>query len=118
MLKNHMNKTAKYLAYRKQLPWKRVRQIGYDKKLKLPIFTELTYDYFVNNLDMEWYFIYKGMSIDVATHGSKDKPIYELTLNGYDENKAVRYEFTSSRALLEAKIDGKTIKEIWEDLEN
>lgn len=80
--------------------------------------TELTYDYFSLHLDHEWWFRFRDHTIDIATHYD-GKKVYELNIDGYDEDCAVRFEFDSPQELLAcAKIDGKTLKEIWEDLEN
>lgn len=125
--KNKLNKikkekkkkeTEKYGVYEKQKKWKLSVQIGYDKKTKIPIFSELTYDYFVSHLGDEWHFTYNNIPIDIACHGQGDSIIYELNINGYNEEKAIRYEFNSSTDLLSAKIEGKTLKELWDNLEN
>ena len=98
---------------------KRKFQVGYDRKLKKPIFEELTYEFFAQHIDYEWFFYYGKQTIDIACHGSFKNVVYELNINGYDEDIAIRYEFNSPEELLEnGKIDGKTLKEIWEDLEN
>lgn len=97
---------------------KKMVQIGYDKKLKQPIMQELTYDFFADNLGWEWFFKFKDKTIDIAWHEENGKVVYELNINGYDED-ARRYEFNSAEKLLEkGQIDGKTIKEIWNELEN
>lgn len=97
---------------------KRVYQVGYDKKLKKPIFNELTYDFFVENLGWEWDFIYGDTTIDIACHKDGDKTVYELTINAYSEDY-IYQEFDTPEELLEkGLIYGKTLKEIWEDLEN
>lgn len=112
------NDVEKYDMYKKQKKWKLSIQIGYDKKTKTPIFSELTYDYFVSHLADEWHFTYNKIPIDIACHGQGDSIIYELNINGYNEEKAIRCEFNSSTALLSAKIEGKTLKELWNNLEN
>lgn len=98
--------------------YKRKRQIGYNKKNKKPIYEELTYEYFSNHLDDEYYFRYKELTIDIAFHYKNSKKIYELNINGYDED-ATHYSFDSAHELLlNGKVEGKTIIEIWEELEN
>lgn len=98
--------------------YKRKYQVGYDKTLKQPIYKELTYDFFAENLDWEWNFNYNGYTIDIAWHKEKEKAVYELNINGYKEN-ALRYSFDTPEELLEKGcVDGKTLKEIWNDLEN
>lgn len=86
----------------------------YDSK-KRP--QDLTYDYFAKHLDYEWHFKYKNHTIDIATP-IDGKKIYELNIDGYDEEFAIRYEFDSPQSLLRCdKIDGNTLKDIWEDLQ-
>ena len=98
---------------------KRKFQVGYDKNTKTPIFEELTYEFFSQHIGYEGFFYYGNQTIDIACHGSFDNVVYELNINGDDEDKAIRYEFNSPEELLKnGKIDGKTLKEIWEDLEN
>lgn len=95
---------------------KKTVQISYDKKLKKPIFEELTYEFFAEHLDWEWFFTYKDKSINIAWHKDGDKVIYELNIKNYDKN-VMCYEFDTPKDLLEnGKIDDKTIKEIWIDL--
>ena len=81
---------------------------------------ELTFEKFVDGLynAQEYFFRYGDMSIDVAFHFSKGNKIYELNINGYQDD-AKRYEFSSVEELLSAKVvDGKSIKDIWDELEN
>ena len=78
---------------------------------------DMTYEYFSKHLDYEWHFRYKNHTIDIAIH-IDGKKIYELNIDGYDEEFAIRLEFDSPQALLKCnQIDGKALKDIWEDLE-
>lgn len=95
--------------------WKRsLIYIQCGKKIE----EELTYEKFVKTIDNEYWFKYKDKTIDIAFHHEQDKKIYELNINGYEKD-AMRYEFNSPEELLEnGRVDGKTLKDIWEDLEN
>ena len=55
----------------------------------IPIFSELTYDYFVSHLGDEWHFTYNNIPIDIACHGQGDSIIYELNINGYNESNCL-----------------------------
>ncbi len=97
---------------------KKTVQIGYNKQLKKPILQELTYDFFAKNVGWEWFFRYGDKTIDIAWHKDGNKAVYELNINGYDKD-AICYEFETAEELLEkGRIDGKSLKEIWEELEN
>lgn len=81
---------------------------------------ELTYERFLEGINgiMEYFFNYKDMTIDIAFHYEQNRKIYELNINGYTDN-AERYQFNSCEELLECRvIEGKTLSEIWPDLEN
>lgn len=96
---------------------KRKIQTGYDRKLKKPIFEELTYEKFVENIDNELSFIYKNINIDIAFHYEGKKKVYELNLNDY-EKTTHQYFNSADELLMNARIEGKSIKEIWNELEN
>lgn len=82
---------------------------------------ELTYELFKKNVlegNYEDSFRFKDFTFDIAFHFNGKMKIYELNINGYDED-ATHYFYNSAEELLEnGRIDGKTIKEIWNDLEN
>ena len=81
---------------------------------------QLTYEKFVDCLkrNFEFFFTYNNKTIDVAYHFINDEKIYELNINGY-ESEALYFEFKSAEELLtNAKIEGKTLFEIWDELEN
>lgn len=89
------------------------RQTGYDKKLKTPIYEQLTYQFFSEHVDHEYWFKYKNQTIDIANFEKDGKIIYHISIDGQHQ------EFNSPEELLvNGRIDGKTIKDIWEDLEN
>ena len=97
--------------------WK--RSIVYTQLGKI-VEEELTYDKFVSGLKQNWeyYFNYNNATIDIAFHYEDGKKIYELNINGYWDN-AERYYFSSVDKLVDSKvIDGKSLSEIWEELEN
>lgn len=78
-----------------------------------------TFDRFVEGLNgnSEYFFTCKGLTIDIAFHFEDTAKVYEVNIDGYDSD-ARHLRFSSIHALLEAKIlDGKTIQELWEDLE-
>ena len=79
---------------------------------------ELTYDKFVECLksNFEFFFIYKDKTIDIAYHIENDVKIYEFNING-NESDAQNFEFQSVEELLKnAKIEKKTLFEIWDEL--
>lgn len=100
-------------------PFTKKYRVGYDKISKSPIYEELTYEFFSQHVDYEWNFNYGGQSVDITWHNLNGGKIYELNIDGYDENKAIRYEFNSAEELLQnGRINGKTLKEIWDELNN
>ena len=104
----------KYLQGKK---WKRVYEVGYDRKNKSPIFEELTYDFFARNLGWEWMFDcqMRKRTISIAVSSS----FYEFGVLDWETNCWEWEYFDSQEELLSnARIDGKTIREIWEELEN
>ena len=105
-----------YKDYRKTIPWKKVIQIGYDKKKKQPIFKELTYDLFLKNFSEEFMFDYeKGKkTISFSIGNNYEVGILDWETNCWD----IKYFENMEILLYKTKINGKTIKEIWEDLEN
>ena len=105
-----------YEAYMKSKKWKRVRQIGFDKINKHPIYVELTYKYFVDYLGDEWMFdcnaLKKTISISV---GEK----YELGILDWEKDSwDIRYYETKAQLLNDEIVMGKRIRDLWEDLEN
>ena len=98
--------------------WERSYRVSYGRKQV--IVKELTYDFFAQNIGWEWMFdcrIYKktiSIAITPAT-----PPSYEFAVLDWETNSWERQDFDSSEELLmNAKIHGKTIKELWEELEN
>lgn len=79
---------------------------------------ELTYEKFVENIDNEFSFRYKNITLDIAFHYEGKKKVYELNLNGYEENATHGYFNSADELLKNARIEGKSIKEIWNELEN
>ena len=80
---------------------------------------KLTFDRFAEGLygNSEYFFTYKGHTIDIAFHLENTAKVYEVNIDGYGPDARHLY-FSSVPALLGAKIlDGKTIQELWEDLE-
>lgn len=92
---------------------KRKIQTGYDKKLKQPIYDELTYKFFSEHVDYEYCFKYKNLIIDIAHFDRDGKTVYHIS------SEEQHQEFESTQELLEkGRIDGRTLKDIWEELEN
>lgn len=86
---------------------------------KTEVVTKLVFDRFVEGLcgNSEYFFTYGGHTIDIAFHFENTAKLYEVNIDGYDSD-ARHLRFSSVPALLEAKIlDGKTIQELWADLE-
>lgn len=80
---------------------------------------ELTYEKFVDCLkrNFEFFFTYKKNTIDISHHCENGIKIYEFNINGY-ESDAQCSIFESVEALLKnARIEEKTLSEIWEELE-
>lgn len=99
-------------------------QTGFDKKLNQPIYEELTIDFFKEHLDYEYWFKYHDKSIDIAHYFDKikNKKIYHISINNLNDTNyknAIHQEFESAEELLnKGRIEGKTLPEIWNDLEN
>lgn len=78
---------------------------------------ELTYEKFLSTISYEYCFTYKNKTIDIAFHYEYSKQVWELNINC--DGKTESYLFYSSEELInKAKIDGKSIREIWDELEN
>lgn len=80
---------------------------------------ELTYDMFIEGLKgpMEYQFLYNDTTIDISFSIIDGEKIYELTIDGYTDQVS-RFFFHSVDDLVEAKkFEGKSIREIWDDLE-
>ncbi len=93
-------------------------EVGCELISNKKIIAEVTYDFFANNLGWEWALGYNGNIINIAWHIFKKRAIYEFNINGHDEKNAIRLEFDSPELLLEgATIEGKSLKEIWDDIE-
>lgn len=94
------------------------RSLIYSQRGKT-IEEELTYDKFSDCLkkNFEFFFIYKNNTIDISYHFESGIKIYEFNVNGNE--KFPQYsEFKSVEDLLKnAKIEEKTLSEIWEELE-
>ena len=82
---------------------------------------ELTYERFVKELEsgyMEFDFFYKNIDIYIAYHYVGSKQIYELNLV-YNDGKTIFNEYDSPKELLKnGLIEGHSIKDLWEDLQN
>lgn len=69
------------------------------------------------NGNSEYFFAYNGHTIDIAFHFENTAKVYEVNIDGYGSD-ARHLCFSSVHALLEARVlDGKTIQELWDDLE-
>ena len=83
---------------------------------------ELTYQKFVNELSLhllEFTFKYKEIYLDIAYHVDNKNLIYELNMYNVNNDCNTYLHFTNPAELLNAcVIEGKTIKEIWDYLEN
>lgn len=78
---------------------------------------ELTYEKFLSTIDYEHCFVYKDKTIDIAFHYEGSKQIWELNINSDTYKEYLT--FNSPQELIEnARIDGKSIREIWDELEN
>ena len=102
--------------YLQNKKWKRVHQVGYDRKKKRPIYEELTYDYFANNLGEELMFDCQMLrkTISIAVSSSYEFGVMDWETNCWE----VQYFDSPEELLANARIEGKTIKEIWDELEN
>lgn len=79
---------------------------------------ELTYERFRQCLhdNMEFFFMFNDITIDIAMHSNNGIMVYELNING-DTNDAKRFCFSSVDQLLAyAIIDGMTLKDLWQEL--
>lgn len=79
----------------------------------------MTFDRFSEGLygNSEYFFTYKGHTIDIAFHFENTAKVYEVNIDGCGPDARHLY-FSSVPALLGAKIlDGKTIQELWQNLE-
>lgn len=87
--------------------------------VKTEVGTKPTFDRFVEGLygNSEYFFTYGGHTIDIAFHFENTAKVYEVNIDGYGSD-ARHLCFSSVPALLEARVmDGKTIQELWADLE-
>lgn len=96
------------------------RSIIYTKLFKT-YEEELTYERFVKELysrNYECEFRYKNLYIDVAYHLCNKNIVYELNISDASST-ILLLEFNSIEELLNTRaVEGKTIKELWEFLEN
>ncbi len=79
---------------------------------------ELTWDFFINGVEgsLEFFFNYNDLSIDVAFHFEGEKKIYELNINGGSTPQYLLFD--SVDELINHKaFDGKSLYEIWDELE-
>ena len=80
---------------------------------------EMSWDqflYYYSNYD-EFMFVYEGIEYHLAFHDEGEKVIAEFNV-GTKETGYENFEYSSQQELLEnAKIAGKSIQEIWEELE-
>lgn len=95
----------------------------YDRTLRRHVWVELTYDFFSEHIGYEYCFTYKNQTVDIANYvDRKTKRIkYHISINDVNApvENARHQEFDSPEELLEnGRIDGKTIREVWDDLEN
>ncbi len=77
---------------------------------------DLTWEFFINGLkeNLEFCFYYKDLVIDIAFHYENEKKIYELNISNGNN-----FEFETIDELVNSKgFDGKSIYDIWEQLEN
>lgn len=104
---------------------KRITQGGFFKRKNIEY--ELSYDIFVKELlnGDEFWFKYQDNSIDIAHYPKENKAndmVYHISINYVNDLKCENGEhqfFDTPEELLEkGRIDGKTIKEIWDELEN
>lgn len=103
---------------------KKIYWLGnYDSNKKI-LYEELTYDFFSEHIDYEYCFSYKDKIISIANCFDKinKKQIYHISINDKNDlqckNGQHQY-FNSPKELLEkGRIDGKTLREIWDDLED
>lgn len=80
---------------------------------------EPTFEKFVSGLKngLEYFFTYKDHTIDVAFHLEGSKVVYEVNIDGYG-NEDQHYEFFSIEDLVDCIIlEGKSLRELWLDLE-
>jgi hypothetical protein len=93
--------------------FKRKIQVDYDKKQKVPIYKELTYEFFSKHIEYEYCFKYNNQLIDIAHYEKNGHVVYHISIDGLHQ------EFDSPERLIdEGRIDGKTIRDAWEELEN
>jgi len=80
---------------------------------------ELTFERFISGLKngMEYFFTYNDHTIDVAFHLERSKVVYEVNVDGYGSEDQ-HYEFFSVEKLVDCTIlEGKSLRELWLDLE-
>lgn len=80
---------------------------------------ELTWDLFIKTLNeaMEYQFLYKDLSIDIAFHFEGPKKVYELNING--DNKSQFLYFDTVDELVNYKaFEEKSLFDIWDELKN
>ena len=104
-----------YETYKYNKKWKRVRQIGFDHIKRQPVYVELTYEYFIDHIGEEWIFDYCALEITISISVGD---FYELGIMDWKNNSwNIRY-YETKEQLLNDTIMGKSIKEIWKELEN
>ena len=81
---------------------------------------ELTYDKFIEGLNkyMEFSFYYEDKTIDFAYHYENNHNVWELNINGYEEDAEHQLFASVSDLISAARICGMTIEQIWNDLSN
>ena len=97
-------------------PWK--RSFSYSNKGQ-SFEEELTFDKFLSGIQngLEYFFTYFDHSIDIAYHFNGLERVYEVNLDGYTDNP-VYFTFHSADELVHhAILEGKTIQELWDELE-
>ncbi len=80
---------------------------------------ELTWDLFIKGLNenMEYFFYYNNLIIDIAFHYEEGKKIFELNIQ--DGENHTYFVFDTVDDLLHYQaFNNKSIFDIWDDLEN
>ena len=97
MFFNQKNASDEHKTYKKNKKWKRVRQIGFDRIKKQPIYAELTYGYFVDHIGEEWIFDYPAVEKTISISTSN---YYELGIMDWKNNSwAFQYYETKEQLL-------------------
>ena len=103
----------------KKLERKWKRSLIYTQQFK-SYEKELTWDLFIKSLNeaMEYQFLYRDLSIDIAFHFEGAKKVYELNINGSDDYSCYLYFDTVDELVNCKAFDDKSLFDIWEEIEN